>query len=82
MSQTEEGRRALAEEAMRADVACDSTHVVATMDRRYANSTSLRYAIEGCGKRALYVEDCTNMAACRYLLVGIVPLAASTPPPP
>ena len=64
---------------MRADLACDSTHVVATMDRRSSNNTGVRYVIEGCGKRGLYVEDCKDESACRYLLVGIVPVAASAP---
>lgn len=70
---------------MRADLGCDATRVVATIDRRYANSTSVRYVVEGCGKRGLYVEDCTNTSACRYLLVSIVPIvpiATSAPPRP
>ena len=41
-----------------------------TFDRRFGNSYSLRYLVEGCGMRALYGEDCTHMDACRYVLAS------------
>lgn len=74
-SDTEEGRRALAERQATRELACDEAHVVATIDRRYANSASVRYVVEGCGHRALYVEDCSRESTCRYLLVSVVPVA-------
>ncbi len=81
-SDSEDGRRALAERAASNDLACAEAHVVATVDRRYANSTSVRYVVEGCGRRALYVEDCAQPDACRYLLVSLVSLSPRAPEPP
>jgi hypothetical protein len=42
------------------DLGCalDKVVVVATLERRYANTATARYVIEGCGERALYVEQC------------------------
>jgi hypothetical protein len=44
--------------------------VAMTFDRRFGNSFSLRYLVEGCGIRALYGEDCERMGACEYVLVS------------
>jgi hypothetical protein len=74
-SDSEEGRRALAERSAMRELACDEVRIVATIDRRYANAASVRYVIEGCGHRALYVEDCSRESSCRYLLVSVVPVA-------
>lgn len=74
-SDSEEGRRALAERSAARELACDEVRIVATLDRRYANSASVRYVIEGCGHRALYVEDYSRETSCRYLLVSVVPVA-------
>lgn len=81
-SESEEGRRALAERSATRELACDDVRIVATVDRRYANSASVRYVIEGCGHRALYVEDCTRESSCRYLLVSVVPLTKAAPVAP
>lgn len=76
----ETSRRAAAEETARRDLGCHDVAVVAVLDRRYANSTSARYVVEGCAKRGLYVEDCADLPACRYLLVSLVPTAAGAAP--
>jgi hypothetical protein len=76
----ETSRRAAAEETARRDLGCRDVAVVAVLDRRYANSTSARYVIEGCAKRSLYVEDCADLPACRYLLVSLVPTASGPSP--
>jgi hypothetical protein len=42
------------------DLSCslDKVVVVAVLERRYANTATARFVIEGCGERALYVEQC------------------------
>lgn len=85
---TEERHAALVATA-KGDLACVNVDVVLTLDRRYANSVVVRHVVEGCGKRALYVETCEAYPSCRYLVVSVLPLAsvgavtspASAPPP-
>jgi hypothetical protein len=71
----------------RKDFGCERVDVVLTFDRRYANSASVRYVVDGCGKRALYAETCEAYPTCRYLLLSIMEVpfrapvgAPSTPP--
>jgi hypothetical protein len=74
-----EARRDLARKTAAADLACDHVEIVLTFDRRYANGTTIRYAIEGCGRRALYAESCEAYPECRYLQVGVSPIAPAAP---
>lgn len=59
------------------DLGCDRVGIVLTFDRRYANSASIRYVVEGCGQRATYAETCENYPHCRYLLVSAVPIRSA-----
>ncbi len=70
---SERARRRLAEETASGDLECNEAQVVAALERQFSNSTTARYVIEGCGKRALYVENCEDLPVCRYLLVSVVP---------
>ncbi len=63
----------------RNDFGCERVDVVLTFDRRYANSASVRYVVDGCGKRALYAETCESYPACRYLLLSIMPVPLRAP---
>ena len=72
---TEERHAALVATA-KGDLACVNVDVVLTLDRRYANSVVVRHVVEGCGKRALYVETCEAYPSCRYLVVSVLPLAS------
>jgi hypothetical protein len=46
---------------------------VKILDRRFANGIAARVVVEGCGKRGLYVEDCSeDMEHCEYLLVSLI----------
>jgi hypothetical protein len=60
------------------DLECARTDVaiVMTFDRRFGNSYSLRYLVDGCGQRALYGEDCSKMTACEYIIASRMPLPA------
>ncbi len=79
-SSPEETRATLLRTAA-ADLSCPTkVDVVLTLERRYANTASARYVVEGCGKRALYAETCEAYPSCRYLVLSI--LAISTEPPP
>ncbi len=73
----ENARRAAAVATARRDLACDTAVIALALDRRYMNSTTARYVVEGCGRRALYVEACEIGPLCRYLLVSVV---AAAPP--
>jgi len=77
---SETARRDAALHTAERDLACPQVTLVMKFDRRYSNSTTIRYAIEGCGKRGLYAESCEEYPACRYLLVSLVPVAG--PPTP
>lgn len=57
------------------DLACSNVDVVVTLDRRYANSVAVRHLVEGCGKRALYIETCRAYPSCRYLVVSVLVLS-------
>jgi hypothetical protein len=67
----EASRRAAVTQTAARDLACESVTIVSVLDRRGANGNALRYVLEGCGKRALYLEDCVQYPTCRYLLVSI-----------
>ncbi len=71
--ESEAARRAAAEATARTDFNCPQVATVMAFDRRYANSSSLRYVIEGCGTRGTYAEACQAYPQCRYLLVAKVP---------
>ncbi len=58
----------------RTDLGCERVDIVTTMTRKYVNSTSARYVVEGCEKRALYVETCETYPSCRYLIVSLLDL--------
>jgi hypothetical protein len=77
----ETSRRAAAEQTARRDLGCDVVATVAVLDRRYSNSVTARYVIEGCARRGLYVEDCADASTCRYLLVSVVPTGSAPIPP-
>ena len=76
------------------DLGCDSLRIVSGIDGgRALNGTYLRYVVEGCGQRALYLERCafppgqvsvvavdTASIACEYLLVSTMPLGARHAP--
>lgn len=83
-SSPEERHAALVATA-KADLACSTVDVVLTLERRYANSASVRHVVEGCGKRALYVETCEAYPSCRYLVVSVLVLSSlgqeAAPPP-
>ncbi|NOU28568.1 MAG: hypothetical protein HOO96_11740 [Polyangiaceae bacterium] len=74
VDESESARRAAAEATARVDFACPQVATVMAFDRRYANSSSLRYVIEGCGTRGTYAEACQSYPQCRYLLVAKVPM--------
>lgn len=42
------------------DLACPvaSMLIATTLERRFSNTSAARYVIDGCGERALYVEQC------------------------
>lgn len=44
------------------DLGCavESMMIATTLERRLSNSSVARYVIEGCGERALYVEQCES----------------------
>ena len=65
----------------KADLACSHVDVVVTLDRRYANSVAVRHLVEGCGKRALYIETCQAYPSCRYLVVSVLSLSTLGPEP-
>ncbi len=67
-----EERRSALFAAARADLSCERVEVVLTFDRRYANTATARYVVEGCGKRALYAETCEDYPSCRYLVLSIL----------
>ena len=95
-SDADRGRQVL--DAAARDLQCPRGEVAVAMtfDRRFGNSFSLRYLVEGCGTRALYGEDCQQMDACEYVLVSrtslehlqplapvlvpLVPTSAALPP--
>jgi len=58
----------------RVDLGCERVELVATLPRKYVNSTAARYVVEGCDKRALYVEVCESYPSCRYLAVSVLDL--------
>ena len=72
-----ESRRDTALRTAANDLQCNAVEIALTFERRYANGTTIRYAIEGCGRRALYAESCEAYPQCRYLQVAIVPIATS-----
>lgn len=61
------------------DLECDRVSVVMTFDRRYSNSASLRYLVEGCGQRAMYAETCETYPHCRYLLASVIAVPSAVP---
>lgn len=76
-----------------ADLGCAQIELVLTLERRYANTASARYVVEGCGTRALYAETCESYPSCRYLLLStvavphaagstLVPISSAPPTPP
>ncbi len=71
--ESESARRAAAEATARIDLSCPEVVTVMAFDRRYANGSTLRYVIEGCGTRGTYAEACQSFPQCRYLLVAKVP---------
>jgi hypothetical protein len=75
---SDEARRGTALHTAAGDLGCTAVELVLTFDRRYANTATVRYVIEGCGKRALYAETCEDYPRCRYLLLSVVPV----PPAP
>ena len=70
-------RRFAVQRTAQVDLACPRVDIVLTFERRYANTAAVRYAVEGCGRRALYAETCEDYPRCRYLLVSVVPLGPS-----
>jgi hypothetical protein len=80
--ESESARRAAAEATARVDLNCAQVATVMAFDRRYANSSSLRYVIEGCGVRGTYAEACQSYPQCRYLLVAKVPTTTEAAPAP
>lgn len=72
---SEAGHEATVLRTAAGDLACPAVEVVLRLERRYANTAVPRYVVEGCGKRALYVETCEDYPRCRYLVVSVVPLA-------
>ena len=73
-SSPEETRATLLRTAS-ADLACSHVEVVLTLERRFANTASARYVVEGCGKRALYAETCEAYPSCRYLVLSVLVVA-------
>jgi hypothetical protein len=74
-------RRGYPRQTAAADLRCEHVEIVLVFDRRYANTASVRYVIEGCGQRATYAESCQTYPQCRYLLLSVVsiPGAATQP---
>lgn len=62
-------------------MACPRVEIALTLERRYANTATARYAIEGCGKRALYAETCEDYPRCRYLILSVMPVPEAAPAP-
>lgn len=64
-----------------ADLECphDKLEIVAKFERDATNITSLRYLVEGCGQRGLYVEQC-GTDTCRYFLASRLSLHPATVP--
>lgn len=75
---SDEARCATARFTASRDLGCEHVEIVLTLERRYANTATARYVVEGCGRRALYAETCEDYPHCRYLMLSLVPL---TPPP-
>jgi len=63
------------------DLGCphDEIEIVAKFERDATNVTTLRYLVEGCGQRGLYVEQC-GTDTCRYFLASRLSLHPATVP--
>ena len=72
---SEESKRDALNRTAVVDLGCPKVEIVLTLERRYANTASARYVVEGCGVRALYAETCEAYPSCRYLQLSSVPLA-------
>jgi hypothetical protein len=79
---SEEARRGTALHTAAGDLGCTGVELVLAFDRRYSNAASVRYVIEGCGKRAVYAETCEDYPRCRYLLLSVVPVPVPLVPAP
>jgi len=73
---SDESRSAAVLGAAANDLGCSTVEVVMTFDREYANTALPRYVLQGCDKRALYAEDCSEYPRCRYVLLSLLPLGA------
>jgi len=74
-------RVATVEQTARVDLRCADVHTVADFGIDHFQAAVLRFVVEGCGTRALYLEGCQH-SVCQYLLVSKLSLATETGPGP
>jgi hypothetical protein len=58
------------------DLGCPSVEIVLTFNREFANTSEPMYVVEGCGKRSVYAEVCSEYPRCRYLLLSVLQISA------
>lgn len=81
---TDAARLVAVKRAAAKDLSCPEVEVVLTFNRDYANVDEPSRVVDGCGKRAVYAEACSEYPPCRYLLLSILVLpdgAAERPTP-
>jgi len=71
---THESRSAAVLGAASRDLGCGGVEIVMVFRREYANVAQPRYVVQGCGRRAVYAEDCGHYPRCTYLAVSVVSL--------
>jgi hypothetical protein len=73
---TDESRAEAVLRAASRDLGCGGVEIVMTFRREYANNAQPRYVVQGCGKRAVYAEDCGHYPRCTYLATSVLSLDA------
>jgi hypothetical protein len=62
------------------DLSCPQVEVVLTFNRDYANVAQPSHVVDGCGRRAVYAETCSNYPRCTFLLLSIVAIPGAQAP--